>query len=124
VWLCNYVFDHVEHGSMDQSVTKRLFLYLAAFLAALLPVGATYAASSCSPMAAMNDDHGDCGDCKDDMSQQCQSYCIALCQTLPASRVSSLEARDPGSLTFLPLLAKFPPLPVGGPEPPPPRMLR
>lgn len=109
---------------MDQTVTQRLFLYLAAFLAALLPIEATYAANGCAPMAAMNGDHGDCGDCKDDMRQQCQSYCITLCQTLPASHVSSLEARDLCSLTYLPLLAKFPPLPVGGPEPPPPRMLR
>ena len=105
-------------------VTRRLFLYLAAFLVALLPVEATYAANGCAPMAEMNADAGDCGDCMDDEREQCRSYCLALCQTLPVAHVSSLEARDLGSLTYLPLLAKFPPLPVGGPEPPPPRMLR
>jgi len=109
---------------MDQTVTQRLFLYLAAFLAALLPIEATYAANGCAPMAEMNADAGDCSECMDDERGQCQSYCLALCQTLPAARVSSLEPRDLSSLNFLALLEKFSPLPNGGPEPPPPRMLR
>ena len=109
---------------MVHPVTQRLFLYLAAFLVALLPVEATYAANGCAPMAEMNADAGDCGDCMDDERQQCQSYCLALCQTLPASRILPLEVRDISSLTFLALLEKSPPLPNGGPEPPPPRMLR
>ncbi|CAH0498438.1 hypothetical protein NVSP9465_03526 [Novosphingobium sp. CECT 9465] len=119
---CNYVFDPTEHRSMVRPVTQRLFLYLAAFLVALLPVEATYATNGCAPMAEM--DAGDCGDCMDDERQQCQSYCLALCQTLPAARISPLEARDLSSLTFLPLLANSPPSPIGGPEPPPPRILR
>lgn len=122
--LCNYVFYPTEHRSMVLPVTQRLFLYLAAFLVALLPVEATYAANGCAPMAEMNADAGDCGDCMDDERQQCQSYCLALCQTLPAARISPLEARDLSSLTFLPLLANSPPSPIGGPEPPPPRILR
>lgn len=109
---------------MVHPVTQRLFLYLAAFLVALLPVEATYAANGCAPMAAMTSDDSDCGDCMDEERRQCQSYCLALCQTLPAERVSSLEPRDLSSLTFLPLLANSPPLRNGGPEPPPPRMLR
>lgn len=108
---------------MVHPVTQRLFLYLAAFLVALLPVEATYAANGCAPMAEMNADAGDCDDCMDDERQQCQSYCLALCQTLPAARISPLEASDLSSLTFLPLLANSPPSPVGGPEPPPPRIL-
>jgi hypothetical protein len=123
-YLCNYVFDPTEHRSMVWPVTQRLFLCLAAFLVALLPVEATYAASGCAPMAEMNADAGDCGDCMDDERGQCQSFCLALCQTLAAERISSLEPRDLSSLTFLALLEKFPPLPNGGPEPPPPRMLR
>ena len=63
---CNYVFDPTEHRSMVLAVTQRLFLYLAAFLVALLPVEATYAASGCAPMAEMNADTGDCSDCMDD----------------------------------------------------------
>ena len=74
---CNYVFDPTEHRSMVRPVTQRLFLYLAAFLVALLPVEATYATNGCAPMAEM--DAGDCGDCMDDERQQCQSYCLALC---------------------------------------------
>lgn len=109
---------------MVSPVTQRLFLYLAAFLVALLPVEATYAANGCAPMAAMTSDDSDCGDCMDDERGQCQSYCLALCQTLPAARISPLEVRDLSSLTFLPLLANSPPLRNGGPEPPPPRMLR
>lgn len=111
-------------------VTQRLFLYLAAFLVALLPVEATYAANGCAamaemaPMAEMNADAGGCDDCMDDERQKCQSYCLALCQTLPAARISALEVRDLSSPTFLPLLANSPPLRNGGPEPPPPRMLR
>ena len=121
---CNYVFDPTEHRSMILAVTQRLFLYLAAFFAALLPIEATYAANGCAPMATMTSDDSDCSDCMDDERGQCQSYCLALCQTLPAERVSSLEPRDLSSLTFLALLEKFPPLPNGGPEPPPPRLLR
>lgn len=121
---CNNVFDQDELGSMVQRVSHRLFLYLAAILIALLPVEATYAANGCAPMAEMNADAGECGDCMDDERGQCQSYCLALCQTLPASRVSTLEARDLPSLTFLLLLANSPPLRNGGPEPPPPRILR
>lgn len=121
---CNNVFDQDELGSMVQRVLHRLFLYLAAVLIALLPVEATYAANGCALMAEMNADAGECGDCMDDERGQCQSYCLALCQTLPASRVSTLEARDLPSLTFLLLLANSPPLPNGGPEPPPPRILR
>jgi hypothetical protein len=109
---------------MVPSVTQRLFLYLAAFLVALLPIEATYAANGCAPMAAMTSDDSDCGDCMDNEGGQCQSYCLALCQTLPASRILPLEVRDISSLTFLALLEKSPPLPNGGPEPPPPRMLR
>lgn len=109
---------------MVNQVTQRLFLYLAAFLVALLSVEATHAANGCAPMAEMNADAGDCDDCMDDGRQQCQSYCLALCQTLPAERISSLEARDLSSLTFLPLLANSPPFSNGGPEPPPPRILR
>ena len=120
--LCNYVFYPTEHRSMVRPVTQRLFLYLAAFLVALLPVEATYAANGCAPMAEM--DAGDCGDCMDDERQQCQSYCLALCQTLPAARISPLEARDLSSLTFLPLRANSPPSPIEGPEPPPPRIFR
>lgn len=121
---CNYVFDPTEHRSMVLAVTPRLFLYLAAFFAALLPIEATYAANGCAPMATMTSEDSDCSDCMDDERGQCQSYCLALCQTLPAERVSSLEPRDLSSLTFLALLEKFPPLPNGGPEPPPPRLLR
>lgn len=121
---CNNVFDQDELGSMVQRVSHRLLLYLAAILNALLPVEATYAANGCAPMAEMNADAGECGDCMDDERGQCQSYCLALCQTLPASRVSTLEARDLPSLTFLLLLANSPPLRNGGPEPPPPRLLR
>ena len=109
---------------MVHPVTQRLFLYLAAFLVAMLPVEATYAANGCAPMAEMAADAGECGDCMDDEREQCQSYCLALCQTLPAARSSPLEFRDLSSLTFLPLLANFPPSPIGGPEPPPPRILR
>lgn len=109
---------------MGLPVTQRLFLYLAAFLVALLPVQATYAANGCAPIAEMNAEAGDCGDCMDDEREQCQSYCLALCQTLPAERVSSLEPRNLSSLTFLALHERFPPLRNGGPEPPPPRMLR
>lgn len=105
-------------------VTQRLFLYLAALLVALLPVEATYAANGCAPMAEMNADPGNCGDCMDDERQNCQSYCHALCQTLPAARMSPLEVRDLSSLTFSPLLANSPPLQNRGSEPPPPRMLR
>lgn len=108
---------------MVRSVKQRLFLYLAAFLVALLPVEATYAANGCAPMAEINADAGDC-DCLDDERQQCQSFCLALCQTLPTNRVSPLQDRDLSVLTFLPLLTRFPPLPDGGPEPPPPRTLR
>ena len=121
---CNYAFDSTEHRTMVLPVTQRLFFYLAAFLVALLPVEATYAANGCAPMAEMNADAGDCSVCMDDERGQCQSYCLALCQTLPAERVSSLEPRDLSSLNFLALLERFPPLPNGGPEPPPPRMLR
>ena len=109
---------------MVPSVTQRLFLYLAAFLVALLPIEATYAANGCAPMGAMTDHGSDCGDCMDDEREQCQSYCLALCQSLSASRVASPEARDLSSLIYQPLLVKFPPLPDGGPEPPPPRFLR
>ena len=109
---------------MVHPVTQRLFLYLAAFLVAMLPVEATYAANGSAPMAEMAADAGECGDCMDDERGQCQSYCLAMCQMLPAERISSLEPRDLSPLTFLALLGKFPPLPIGGPEPPPPRMLR
>jgi len=122
--LCNYVFCPTEHRSMALSVTQRLFLYLAAFLAALLPIEATYAANGCAPMSAMTSDDSDCGDCMDNEDEQCQSYCLALCQTLPASRILPLEVRDRSSLTFLALLANSPPSPNAGPEPPPPRILR
>lgn len=109
---------------MVYRVTQRIFLYLAAFLVALLPVEATYAANGCAPKAEMADDAGDCGDCMDDERDQCQSYCLALCQTLPAARMTALEVRDLSSFAFFPLLANSPPLRNGGPEPPPPRMLR
>lgn len=124
IYLCNFAFYPTEHRIMVLPVTQRLFLYLAAFLVALLPVEATYAANGCAPMAEMNADAGDCGDCMDDEREQCRSYCLALCQTLPAARISPLEVRDLLSPTFLPLLANSPPLRNGGPEPPPPRMLR
>ena len=65
-YLCNFAFDPTEHRIMVLPVTRRLFLYLAAFLVALLPVEATYAANGCAPMAEMNADAGDCGDCMDD----------------------------------------------------------
>ncbi len=122
--VCNNGFEQSELLTMSATVSHRLFLYLAAIMIALLPVEATYAANGCAPMAEMNADAGECGDCMNDERGQCQSYCLALCQTLPASRVSTLEARDLPSLTFLLLLANSPPLPNGGPEPPPPRMLR
>lgn len=109
---------------MVPQVTQRLIFYLAAFLVALLPLEATYAANGCAPVAAMTDHGGDCGECMDDERQQCQSYCLAMCQTLPASRVLSLGARDLSSLTFLPLIANSSLSPNGGPEPPPPRILR
>lgn len=109
---------------MVHPVTQRLFLYLAAFLVALLPVEATYAANGCTPMAEMSADAGGCDDCMDDERQQCQSYCLAFCQTLPAAQFSSLEARDLSSLTFLLLIANSPPSPNAGPEPPPPRIRR
>lgn len=109
---------------MFPHVTQRLFLYLAAFLVALLPLEATYAANGCAPVTAMTDHGSDCGDCMDDEREQCQSYCLALCQSLPASRASSLEACDLSSLIYLPLLANSPPSPNAGPEPPPPRILR
>lgn len=105
-------------------VTQRLFLYLAAFLIALLPLEATYAANGCAPGIAMTDHGSDCGDYIDDERQQCQTYCVALCQSLPASREPSLEARDLSSLIYLSLLANSPPSPNAGPEPPPPRILR
>lgn len=124
VAMCNYAFDRSELGSMVPHVTQRLFLYLAAFLVALLPLEATYAANGCAPVATMTDHGGNCGECMDDEREQCQSYCLALCQTLPAARSSPLEFRDLSSLTFLPLLANSPPSPIGGPEPPPPRILR
>jgi hypothetical protein len=108
---------------MDLVVTQRFIFYLAAFLVALLPLEVAYAANGCTPVAAMTDHGGDCGDCMDDERQQCQTYCLALCQSLPASRFSTLEDRELSSLTFLPLIAKFPPLMNAGPEPPPPRIL-
>ena len=109
---------------MVPQVTQRLTFYLAAFLVALLPLEATYAANGCTPVAAITDHGGDCGDCMDDERQQCQSFCLALCQSLPANRFSALADRELSSLSFLPLIAKFPPLINGGPEPPPPRKLR
>lgn len=105
-------------------VTQHLFLYLAAFLVALLPLEATYAANGCAPVTAMTDHGSDCGNCIDNERQQCQTFCFALCQSLPASRASSLEARDLSSLNYLPLLDNSPPSPNAGPEPPPPRILR
>ena len=114
IHLCNFAFDPTEHRTMVLPVTQRLFLYLAAFLVALLPVEATYAANGCAPMAEMNADAGDCGDCMDDEREQCRSYCLALCQTLPAARISPVEVRDLSSLTFFPLLANSPPLRNGG----------
>lgn len=122
--MCNERFDQCEHATMVSQVTQRLFLYLAAFLVALLPLEATYATNGCAPVTAMTDHGSDCGDCMDDERQQCQTYCLALCQSLPASRASSLEARDLSSLIYLPLLANSPPSPNAGPEPPPPRILR
>jgi len=121
--MCNNRFNQCELATMVSQVTQRLFLYLAAFLVALLPLEATYAANGCTPVAAMTDHGGDCDDCMDDERQQCQSYCLALCQTLPASRVASLAVRDLSLLIYQPLLVKFPPLPDEGPEPPPPRIL-
>lgn len=109
---------------MIGSLTQRLFLYLAMIMVALLTLEATYAASGCAPVAAMTEDDGECDDCKDEDRQHCQSYCLALCQTLPAYHASSPDSREGSSLTFLPLRPRFPPLPNGGPEPPPPRMLR
>lgn len=47
-------------------VTPRLIFYLAAFLVALVPIEATYAANGCAPAATMTDHGGDCGDCMDD----------------------------------------------------------
>jgi hypothetical protein len=96
---------------MVPQVTQRLFLYLAAFLVALLPLEATYAANGCAPVTAMTDHGSDCGDCMYDERRQCQTYCLALCQSLPASRASFLEACDLSSLSYLPLLANFPPVP-------------
>ncbi len=121
---CNNVVDQSELATMVPQVTQRLFLYLAAFLVALLPLEATYAANGCAPVTAMTDHGSDCGDCMYDERRQCQTYCLALCQSLPASRASFLEACDLSSLIYLPLLANFPPVPDGGPEPPPPRILR
>lgn len=121
---CNNVVDQGELTTMIFQVTRRLIFYLAAFLVALVPIEATYAANGCAPAATMTDHGGDCGDCMDDEREQCQSYCLALCQSLSASRVASPEARDLSSLIYQPLLVKFPPLPDGGPEPPPPRFLR
>lgn len=120
---CNNVVDQSELATMVSQVTQRLFLYLAAFLVALLPLEATYAANGCAPVTAMTDHGSDCGDCMDDERQQCETYCLAWCQSLPASRVSFLEACDLSSPIYLPLLANFPPVPDGGPEPPPPRIL-
>jgi hypothetical protein len=108
---------------MVPHVSQRFIFYLAAFLVALLPLDATYAANGCAPVTAMTDNGGDCGDCMDDERQQCQTYCLALCQSLPASRFSTLKDRELSSLAFPSLLAKFPPLINGGPEPPPPRIL-
>lgn len=105
-------------------MTQRLFFCLAAFLVALLPVEATYAANGCAPMAEMTTDDDDCSDCMGDESGQCERYCLALCQTLPAARIWPVEVLDLSSLTFVALLEKFSSLPNGGPEPPPPRMLR
>ena len=122
--ISNNLFHRCELATMIPHVTPRFLFYLAALLVALLPLEATYAANGCAPVAAMAD-HGDgCGDCMDDARDQCQSYCLALCQSLLAGRVASPEARDLSSLIYQPLLVKFPPLPDGGPEPPPPRIPR
>lgn len=121
--VCNNVVDQTELRRMVFHVMQRLVLYLAAFMAGLLPLEAAYAANGSTLVAAMTDHGGDCGDCMHDERPQCQSYCLALCQSLPASRFSTLEDRELSSLAFLPLIAKFPPLINGGPEPPPPRFL-
>lgn len=121
---CNNGDDQSELGIMIGSLTHRLFLYVAMIMVALLPLEATYAASDCAPVAAMAEDEGECGDCKDEVRQHCQSYCLALCQSIPANQAPSPDARAVSSLTFLALRPRFPPFLSAGPEPPPPRMLR
>ncbi|WP_310475583.1 hypothetical protein [Sandarakinorhabdus sp.] len=100
----------------------RLFLLLAAFLVALLPLEATYAANGCTPMATMQAENGECGDCAEQAPAQCQIYCIALCQSLPAAGQSFAIPTDALSIIYAPLLAKFRLVVNEGPEPPPPRI--
>lgn len=63
---CNNVVDQGVLTTMIFQVTPRLIFYLAAFLVALVPIEATYAANGCAPAATMTDHGGDCGDCMDD----------------------------------------------------------
>ena len=121
---CNKRFAMSEHSIMILHMTRQLFVFLEAILAALLPVEATFAANDCSPIAVTSEARGDCGGCMPDERLQCQSYCLTLCQAVVADRASPYVLHDFSSLTYLAFVPGFPPLSNGGPEPPPPRILR
>jgi hypothetical protein len=122
--LCNERLDRGKRKSMVVIVTQRLFLYLSALLFVLLPLEATYAADGCASMATTSAADGDCDGCMEDEQQQCVSYCRVLCQTLLAEYNPSPVVRPLSALAHQRFMTKFPPFSNGGPEPPPPRMLR
>ena len=103
---------------------RHLLVYFALVLAVLLPMESAYAVNGCGSAVAMDTHERECGDCTDGNRQQCQAYCIALCQTFPASRVEEVGARARATVDHELHEAAFPRILCGGPEPPPPRTPR
>lgn len=103
-------------------MTRHLLVYLALVLAALIPLETAYALNGCASVAAMDDHESDCGDCIDGERQQCQAYCIALCQSFLAAPIQGVGARAKAYDDLHPQEAAFLKISSGGPEPPPPRL--
>ncbi len=105
-------------------MAPHLLVYLALVLAALLPLETAYAVNGCASMAAMDNHESDCDDCIDGERQHCRAYCIALCQSFPASHIQEVGVRAKASGDHHIHEAAFQRISYRGPEPPPPRMRR
>jgi hypothetical protein len=119
---CNHLLVAGENHCIAMPLRRHLVVYLAFALAALLPLETAYAVNGCAPVAVMHNRESGCGDCSDGEPQQCQAYCIALCQSFPASLIKDAGARAKASANRHPHAAAFVKVSSGGPEPPPPRM--